>query len=110
MNQVLVDHSNPLRADVGGAIRVGNTRVTLESVVFMFEEGATPEMIVEEFPSLELSEVYLTLGFYLRNSQQVEEYLQTKRVQAEHHRSVFESRLSPTVLKKRLYQVEGNGK
>ena len=33
----------PLRTDADGVVRVGRTRVTLDTVVAAFEEGATAE-------------------------------------------------------------------
>ena len=40
----------PLVADAYGTLRVGATRVTLDVVVAAFEQGATPEEIVQDFP------------------------------------------------------------
>ena len=48
--------------DSRGVYRVGGTRVTLDLVVRAFNRGATAEDIVQRFPSLELSDVYLVLG------------------------------------------------
>ena len=39
-----------------GALRVGRSNVTLESVLASFKQGATPEQIVDQFPSVELAE------------------------------------------------------
>ena len=47
-----------LAADSGGVLRVGGTRVTLESLVHCFHEGATAEEIALRFPTLELADVY----------------------------------------------------
>lgn len=47
----LVIHSAepiPLSEDEQETIRVGNTRVTLDIVIAAFQEGATPEEIVEQ--------------------------------------------------------------
>ena len=40
--------------DLDGALRIADTRVSLDSVVYSFREGLSPESIVEDFPALNL--------------------------------------------------------
>ena len=56
----------PLGTGADGVIRVAGTRVTLETVVEAFRDGATAEEIVQQYPSLFLADVYQILGYYLR--------------------------------------------
>ena len=65
----------PLRLDSDGVARVGGTRVTLDTIVFAFEEGSTAEEIARQYPSVPPSDVYSVLGYYLHNQNEVEEYL-----------------------------------
>ena len=65
----------PLTRDEHGSIRVGKTRVTLDSIAYCFKDGDSPEEIVEAFPTVSLSDVYLVLGYCLRHADEVEEYL-----------------------------------
>lgn len=65
----------PLHEDASGTIRVGGTRVTLESVVYAHESGSTPEEIVDDFPTVTLAQVYGTLAYYHQHRDQVREYL-----------------------------------
>jgi uncharacterized protein (DUF433 family) len=58
-----------------GSIRIAGTRVTIESIVQGFLDGATPEEICQDFPSLALSQVYDVLAFYLTHQREVETYL-----------------------------------
>lgn len=53
----------PLTEDAAGGIRVGGTRVTLETVIAVFMAGATAEEIVQRYPSLDLGDVYLVICF-----------------------------------------------
>ena len=53
----------PLRTDEHGVMRVGKTRVPLDTVVFGFNEGATPEEIFFRYPSLEQNEVYAVVNY-----------------------------------------------
>jgi uncharacterized protein (DUF433 family) len=66
MSLVIVDIPVPLKTDVDGVVRVGNTRVTLDTVVDAFREGATAEEIVSRYPSLLLADVYAVIGYYLQ--------------------------------------------
>ncbi len=73
----------PLRQDAGGALRVGNSRVLLELVIRTFQDGATPETIVQRYSTLALPDVYAVIAFYLRHRGEVEEYLADRERQAE---------------------------
>ena len=64
----------PLVADRDGVVRVGSTRVTLDAVVVAFRTGATAEQIAQQYPSVELADVYAVLTYYLRHRLLVEEY------------------------------------
>lgn len=64
----------PIR-DEGGALRVGRTQVTLESVLWAHQRGATPEEITDQFPTLELADVYDVVAYYLRHRAEVDQYL-----------------------------------
>jgi Protein of unknown function (DUF433) len=41
----------PVATDVDGVVRVGGTRVTLDTIVAAFHDGATPEEIAQQYPS-----------------------------------------------------------
>jgi uncharacterized protein (DUF433 family) len=73
----------PLREDASGALRVGASRVLLETVVVSFQDGATPEAIVQRYPTLALADVYGVIYYYLRHRSEVEEYLKRREQQAE---------------------------
>lgn len=75
MSLVLERETPPLRKDETGAIRVGNSRVLLETVIRAFQDGASPESIVHRYSTLSLSDVYNTIGYYLRHQEAVEAYL-----------------------------------
>ena len=53
-----LDYENdalPLTTDHDGVVRVGRTRVTLDTVLGAFAEGATTEEIALQYPSLDLA-------------------------------------------------------
>lgn len=82
MNRLLQADPVPLREDAQSNLRVGDSRVLLESVLHAFREGATPEVIVQRFDTLQLSDVYAVLGHCLRHSAEVEEYLRRQEEEA----------------------------
>jgi uncharacterized protein (DUF433 family) len=81
----------PLTEDVTGALRVGNSRVLLEIVVRAFQDGATPETIVQRYSTLALPDVYAVLAYYLRHPMEIEEYLSRRAQKAEDVRQRIES-------------------
>src|SRR5437764_1234165 len=81
----------PLREDADGAWPVGDSRVLLELVVRAFQDGATPEAIVQRYSTLTLSDVYAVIAYYLRHRRDVEEYLSGRERQAEASRCRIES-------------------
>ena len=92
----------PLQADVDGTVRVGKTRVTLDTIVAAFSDGATAEEIVQRYPSLHLADVYQVIGYYLRRPSEVEAYLQQRMSRAEAVRGQNESRFDPQGVRDRL--------
>src|SRR5437660_12528446 len=82
----------PLREDAAGALRVGASRVLLELVIRAFQDGATPETIVQRYSTLTLSDVYAVVAYYLRHRIQLEEYLARCEEQAQEVRCRIEDR------------------
>ncbi|MCK9419800.1 MAG: DUF433 domain-containing protein [Nitrospirae bacterium] len=92
----------PLRADSNGVVRVGGTRVTLETVIAAFSEGATAEEIVQQYPSLNLADIYAVIGYYLRHSGEVDAYVRQRGTQADAVRKQNEARFDPYGMRGRL--------
>lgn len=101
MNTQMVD-SIPLSLDAHGVYRVGSSRVTLDLIVNAFHRGATPEEIAQDFPSLQLSEIYQVIGYYLKHGPELSDYLH-RRSTAEHELlAANEAEWSPPGLRDRL--------
>jgi len=66
---------------------VAGTRVTLLTLIDAFHEGATPEEVYQEYPSVSLPDVYAVIAFYLGRPDEVDAYLETVR---EHEAQVIE--------------------
>jgi uncharacterized protein (DUF433 family) len=67
--------SVPLWTDELGKLRIGNTRVLLELVIYAFNQGETAEAIVDSYPTLALADVYSVLAYYLTHHAEVDEYV-----------------------------------
>ena len=92
----------PLEMDTNGIVRVGKTRVTLDTIVMGFMEGATAEEIAQQYPSVHLADIYYVLGYYLRRRPEVEAYLDRRRQQAGQVRQQNEERFDPHGVRDRL--------
>jgi uncharacterized protein (DUF433 family) len=67
-----------------GTIRIAGSRVPFDHIVDSWAHGETPEAIVQEiFPSLELSDVYAAIAYYLRHREEVDAYLCDRRERRE---------------------------
>ena len=53
-----------------------DTRVSLDSVVYAFLRGESPEGVAESFPALSLEQIFGALTFYLANRETIDQYLQ----------------------------------
>jgi uncharacterized protein (DUF433 family) len=102
MSLSLATEPIPLTTDRNGVVRVGGTRVTLDTVVGAFREGATAEEIAQQYPSLQLADVYAVIAYYLRHPSEVESYLQRRSREAAVVRQQNEARFDPTGVRDRL--------
>ena len=62
-----------------GVYYVPGTRISLDSIVYAFREGCSPESIREDFEGLTLAHVYGAIAYYLDHQGQVEAYLQQRK-------------------------------
>ncbi|AFY86895.1 DUF433 domain-containing protein [Chroococcidiopsis thermalis] len=92
----------PLKTNADGVVLVGKTRVTLDTVVAVFQQGVTAEEIVYRYPSLKLADVYATIAFYLNHQQEVETYLKQRQQQAQEVRMMNQAKFDPQGLRDRL--------
>lgn len=102
----------PLWTDENGSIRVGDTRVLLELVIQRFNEGDSPEGIVESYPTLKLSDVYLVTAYYLAHRVEIDAYIKSVDEDSERIRLDHETKRTPAntawraSLRERLIQAE----
>ena len=87
-----LDTTNLLVRTPQGSWRIAGTRISLDSVVHSFCDGATPEEICQDFPGLSLAQVYAAIAYYLNNREQVDRYLEDAEQSAEDLRQELSSR------------------
>ncbi len=66
-----------------GTIRIADSRVSLDTVLHHYKQGAVPEEIVNRFPSLQLADVYAAVAYYLSHTQEIEDYLRQQETEAD---------------------------
>jgi uncharacterized protein (DUF433 family) len=84
--------SVPISEDEYGAIRVANTRVTLDVIVAAYQNSDSPEQIQEGFPSLKLADIYAVITYYLNHQDAVDAYLHQRDEQAKQTHAEIESK------------------
>lgn len=83
-------------------MRVGETRVRLDTVITAWRQGESPEQIVKNFEVLDLADVYAVISYYLHHRTEVEEYMARNQLKGEQLRVEHERRFPPTGMRERL--------
>ncbi len=99
----------PLETDANGVVRVSHTRVTLDTLVQAFAEGATAEEIAQQYPSVPLADVYSIVGYYLRRRAEVDAYLWERRQLADQVRQQADTHADPAGIRERLLSRRAAG-
>ncbi|HEY2382043.1 MAG TPA: DUF433 domain-containing protein [Terriglobia bacterium] len=92
----------PLVTDKDGVVRVGGTRVRLDTVVYAFNQGDTAEEILQEYPSLSLPDIYATISYYLQHRDSVDAYVKERKKEHDRVKQINETRSDPADLRQRL--------
>lgn len=98
----------PLTLGHDGVVRVAATRVTLDTLVAAFRQGATAEEMAHQYPSLELADVYAVIAYYLRRRPEVDAYIEARRSTTDGVRAENESRFDPHGIRERLIARRGH--
>lgn len=92
----------PLTWDEQGVLRVGPTRVSLDTVIYAYKQGATPEEIVADYSTLDLPDVYAVIAYYLQDEAEVEDYLRGREARRDEVRRQMDERFPQAGLRERL--------
>src|SRR5262245_25701646 len=92
----------PIRLDAEGVLRVGPTRVPIDTVIFAFNQGSTAEEILLRYPTLDLTHIYGVIAYYLWHREVIDAYLEERRKLAEQIQREVEARWPKDGVKERL--------
>lgn len=81
----------PLTQLPNGAIRVAGTRVSLDSVLYHYQQGASAEEINRCFPAVPLEKVYAVIAYYLTHRAELDAYLKQEEEEADALQKEIES-------------------
>ncbi|MHC5737869.1 DUF433 domain-containing protein [Nostoc sp.] len=81
---------------------IGQSRVTLDSLLATYHNGSTPEEIAVQYPVLYLGEIYAAIAYYLTHRQEIDNYLEQRRKKAQQQRNQFVQQYNLANLRQRL--------
>ncbi|MDX2031572.1 MAG: DUF433 domain-containing protein [Blastocatellia bacterium] len=83
-----------------GAYRIADTRVSLDSLVYSWLQGDSPETIADNFPVLSLEQIYGAIAFYLAHQIEVDAYL--RKAERDYENLQAQSRARDSALHRKL--------
>ena len=98
----MINDPVPITQDDSGMIRINGTRVTLQTLVYAFRQGDSPEQIVESYPVLRLADVYTVIAYYLNRRDEVDAYVHEQEKLADAIRQENELRFPSDGLRAKL--------
>ncbi len=81
--ELLEAETVPLRVEEDGTIRVGKTRVTLDIVLGAYNLGQSAEEMTRMYTTLQLEEIRAVIDYYLRHREEMDAYLERRRLETE---------------------------
>ena len=97
----------PVRRNSAGVLRVGDSRVSLDSVVYLFNKGETAAEIQYAFDSLSLAQVHTAIAYYLHNKEKVDAYLAEREIKKAKIREEITSKYSKPGMRELLLSRKG---
>ena len=84
--------------------RITGTRVSLDSIVYDYLSGLSPESIADNFDTLSLEQVYGAITYYLSRRQEVDRHLMQNRAKFDALRA--KARESHPLLYRKLEEMQ----
>ena len=88
-----------------GGIRIGKSRVTLDSLLAAYHSGSTPEEIAVQYSVLHLEDIYSAIAYYLNHRQEIGSYLEQRHQKSQQRRSEFIQQYNLVDLRQRLLDI-----
>jgi uncharacterized protein (DUF433 family) len=74
-----------------GNLYIGESRVTLETIVLKWRAGDRPEQLHEGFPSVQLAAIYGAIAYYLEHQQELDRLFSENEKQYQADRAAAEA-------------------
>ena len=91
--------------DPDGHLHLTGHRIGLQDILYCYHDGYSPEMLLSEFPTLNLSLIHKVLGFYLESQSVIDAYLAGCEAEVEQQRASAAEGPSRTELRRRLQSL-----
>lgn len=65
----------PLTVTADGTIKISGSRVSLDSVIFNYRQGATVEKVAMRFQGRRLADIHSCIAYFLNHQEEVNKYL-----------------------------------
>jgi len=98
-----------LTQDADGHIHVTRHRIGLQDLVYYYNEGYSPEALLEAFPTLSLALVHKVIAFYLEDKVEVDAYVATCDAEMERQRAAAPRGPGAVELRRRLESKQASG-
>ena len=85
-----------------GEIRLAGHRIGLFHFVYYYNQGYTAEMILGQFPTLQLAVIHKVIAFYLENQKEVDDYVAQSQADLDQLRGAGPHAPGVVELRKRL--------
>ncbi len=96
-----------LARDDNGWVHFVGHRIGLENLVFLYNQGYSPEMLSSEYPTLSLAEIHKAIAFYLENHLDVDQYVASCDCEVDQHRAAAQPTPSLEALRQRAEAARG---
>ncbi|MEC4811858.1 MAG: DUF433 domain-containing protein [Scytonema sp. PMC 1069.18] len=85
---------------------IKGTRISLDSIIYAFLNGESPESIAQNFPLISLEQVYGAVTFYLANQELIDAYLKEGEQEFEKLQQSFREKNSLLYQKLKTAQMQ----
>lgn len=85
-----------------GVFKVGDTRVSLDTVVYHFNNGSDAAEIQRDYDSMSLAQVHAAIAYYLHNKDKVDKYLAEREINRERFWNEYQAAHPPKITREML--------
>ena len=67
----------------GGRLRIDGTRITVNQIAVLYQQGHNAEEIADQYPHLKMAQIYAALAYYHANQEEIEADLAAEEKEAD---------------------------